>query len=121
LQLALAAGLGLGQGGVPRTQTQGTQGLQGQGLQGQGGQGTQGLQGQGLQGQGQGGQPRRIEVHLTPEENEAVNNLTNMGFDRNKVLHYYILFEKDQEMTANYLLNHGREEEFNDDQGQGNQ
>jgi len=64
-----------------------------------------------------GGQ-RQIQVQLTPEENEVVNNLVGMGFDRNKVLHYYILFEKDQEMTANYLLNYGFKEEEEDDQNQ---
>jgi len=58
-----------------------------------------------------GGQ-RQIQVQLTPEENEVVNNLVSMGFDRNKVLHFYILFDKDQEMTANYLLNYG----FNDEE-----
>jgi len=91
LQQALAAGLGLGgqQGGGGGIPTRG------------------GIPQQG----GGGGQPRQIQVQLTQEENEVVNNLCSMGFDRNKVLHYYILFEKDQEMTANYLLNHGFDEE----------
>jgi len=105
LQQALAQGLGLqGQGGqIPRGQQQ----LGGQG----GGQIPQGQQQLGGQG---GGQPQRIEVHLTQEENEAVNNLVGMGFNRDKVIHYYILFEKDQEMTANYLLNHGFEKNKKD-------
>jgi len=91
LQQALAAGLGLGgQQGVPPRG----------GIPQQGGPG-----------------PRQIQVQLTQEENEAVNNICSMGFDRNKVLHYFILFEKDQEMTANYLLNHGFDEEGpNEDQ-----
>jgi len=36
-----------------------------------------------------------------------------MGFDRNRVLHYYILFDKDQEMTANYLFDHPVDEDEN--------
>lgn len=30
-----------------------------------------------------------------------------MGFDKNRVTEAYLLFEKDADMTANYLLNHG--------------
>lgn len=35
------------------------------------------------------------------------------GCDKNKVIQAYFLFEKDAEQAANYLLNHG----FDDDQG----
>jgi hypothetical protein len=37
------------------------------------------------------------------------------GCDKNKVMQAYFLFEKDAETAANYLLNHG----FDDEEGFG--
>jgi len=49
--------------------------------------------------------PGVIRLHVTPEDERVINNLVAMGFDRNRVLEAYFLFEKDETMTANYLLN----------------
>jgi len=49
--------------------------------------------------------PGVIRVQLTPEDENIVNNFVGMGFDRNRVLEAYFLFEKDHTMTAEYLLN----------------
>jgi len=51
--------------------------------------------------------PSSVQVQVTSEDQAIINNLVDMGFERNKVMQVYFLFEKDAEMTANYLLNHG--------------
>jgi len=85
----------------------------------QGGQvgGPFGGQGQGLglglgQGQGQGQvMPQQVQVRVTPEDQAVIQNLMDLsGCDKNKVTQAYFLFEKDAEMAANYLLNHGQDE-----------
>jgi len=52
------------------------------------------------------GFPQRT-FNLSPEDQAIINNLVDMGFDKNRVTEAYLLFEKDADMTANYLLNHG--------------
>jgi len=109
LQQALASTLGINpQGGTGGGTGSGT------GIPQQGGTGVpQGGTGVPQQGGGVGrggGRQGQVQVQLTPQEVEAVNNLVNMGFDRNRVLHYFLLFDKDQEMTANYLFDHPTEE-----------
>jgi len=59
---------------------------------------------QGFQG-GTGVAPGVIRVQVTPEDERVINNLVNMGFERNRVMEAYFLFEKDETLTANYLLN----------------
>uniref|UniRef100_A0A6B2L907 UV excision repair protein RAD23 n=1 Tax=Arcella intermedia TaxID=1963864 RepID=A0A6B2L907_9EUKA len=49
--------------------------------------------------------PGVIRVQVTPEDERVINGLVNMGFDRNRVLEAYFLFDKDEQMTANFLLN----------------
>jgi len=49
--------------------------------------------------------PGVIRVQVTPEDERVITNLVNMGFDRNRVMEAYFLFEKDETLTANYLLN----------------
>eukprot|EP01127_Copromyxa_protea_P000515 TRINITY_DN10433_c0_g1_i1.p1 TRINITY_DN10433_c0_g1~~TRINITY_DN10433_c0_g1_i1.p1 ORF type:complete len:356 (-),score=115.29 TRINITY_DN10433_c0_g1_i1:43-1110(-) len=49
-------------------------------------------------------------VSLSPEDQAVITNLVDMGFDKQRVTEAYILFEKDADMTANYLLNHGWDE-----------
>jgi UV excision repair protein RAD23 len=46
-------------------------------------------------------------LNLSTEDQAIINNLVDMGFDKNRVTEAYLLFEKDADMTANYLLNHG--------------
>jgi len=50
---------------------------------------------------------QRATFNLSPEDQAIINNLVDMGFDKNRVTEAYLLFEKDADMTANYLLNHG--------------
>jgi UV excision repair protein RAD23 len=60
------------------------------------------------------GIPQGVQVRVTNEDQAIIQNLMDMtGCDKNKVMQAYFLFEKDVEMTANYLLNHG----FDDDMG----
>jgi len=61
---------------------------------------------------GAGPTPGVIRVQVTPEDEQIINTLVGMGFDKNKVMEAYFLFEKDYTMTANYLLNNGQEEDF---------
>jgi len=49
--------------------------------------------------------PGVIRVQVTPEDERVITNLVNMGFERNRVMEAYFLFEKDETLTANYLLN----------------
>ncbi|RLN03415.1 hypothetical protein C2845_PM13G13090 [Panicum miliaceum] len=50
------------------------------------------------------GMPQTIAV--TPEENEAIQRLEQMGFDRDLVLEVFFACNKDEQMAANYLLDH---------------
>lgn len=63
--------------------------------------------------QGRGGAPPGgIQILLSPEDQAVVNNLVDMtGCTKDQVLRAYALFEKDAEMTANYLLNHGHDDD----------
>jgi len=63
------------------------------------------VQGPGLVGPQGGPSQGVIRVHVTPEDEAIINNLVGMGFERNRVLEAYFLFEKDETLTANYLLN----------------
>uniref|UniRef100_A0A7C9CX93 Ubiquitin receptor RAD23 n=1 Tax=Opuntia streptacantha TaxID=393608 RepID=A0A7C9CX93_OPUST len=51
--------------------------------------------------------PQAIEV--TPEEREAIERLEAMGFDRATVLEVYFACNKNEELAANYLLDHMHE------------
>jgi len=61
--------------------------------------------------------PQRT-FNLSPEDQAIINNLVDMGFDKNRVTEAYLLFEKDADMTANYLLNHGWDDLPNNPTGQ---
>ncbi|XP_073060589.1 ubiquitin receptor RAD23d-like isoform X5 [Primulina eburnea] len=48
-------------------------------------------------------------VTLTPEEQEAIERLVAMGFDRALVLEVFFACNKNEELAANYLLDHMHE------------
>ncbi|EOA32884.1 hypothetical protein CARUB_v10016200mg [Capsella rubella] len=52
-------------------------------------------------------QPQAIQV--TPEEREAIERLEGMGFDRALVLEVFFACNKNEELAANYLLDHMHE------------
>ncbi|KAK4423583.1 Ubiquitin receptor c [Sesamum alatum] len=51
-----------------------------------------------------GAMPQAIQV--TPEEREAIERLEAMGFDRALVLEVFFACNKNEELAANYLLDH---------------
>jgi len=64
--------------------------------------------------------PGGIQIQVTPKDQDAIDHLVGLGFSRNKAMEAYFLFEKDEQMAANYLLSYGNEEdemEFVDDGG----
>ncbi|KAL3378089.1 hypothetical protein AABB24_004159 [Solanum stoloniferum] len=58
-------------------------------------------------GQTAGAIPQAVTV--TPEEREAIERLEAMGFDRALVLEVYFACNKNEELAANYLLDHMHE------------
>ncbi|XP_047175818.1 ubiquitin receptor RAD23c-like isoform X1 [Vigna umbellata] len=58
-------------------------------------------------GQLAGGMPQAVTV--TPEERQAIERLEAMGFDRAIVLEVYFACNKNEELAANYLLDHMHE------------
>ncbi|KAH1053173.1 hypothetical protein AAZX31_08G256900 [Glycine max] len=58
-------------------------------------------------GQLAGAMPQAVTV--TPEERQAIERLEAMGFDRATVLEVYFACNKNEELAANYLLDHMHE------------
>ncbi|QCE08631.1 ubiquitin receptor RAD23c-like [Vigna unguiculata] len=58
-------------------------------------------------GQMAGGMPQAVTV--TPEERQAIERLEAMGFDRAIVLEVYFACNKNEELAANYLIDHMHE------------
>ncbi|KVH97630.1 ubiquitin receptor RAD23d-like [Cynara cardunculus var. scolymus] len=63
--------------------------------------------GENVLGQLASGMPQAVTV--TPEEREAIERLEAMGFDRALVLEVFFACNKNEELAANYLLDHMHE------------
>jgi len=56
--------------------------------------------------------PGTIQIRVSPEDELVINNLVDMtGCTKDQVVRAYALFEKDAEMTANYLFDHGHDDD----------
>ena len=51
----------------------------------------------------------RTSISLSPEDRDAINILCGMGFPRRVVLQAYIACDRNTDVTANYLIEHGND------------
>lgn len=62
-----------------------------------------------MMGGGGGMPPGTMQIELTPEDNEAIDRLTSLGFDRTVAAQAFFACEKNEQLAANYLFDHGHE------------
>ena len=71
--------------------------------------GLAGLGGLGGEAGGQAGGPQTMGIQVTQEEREAINRLQALGFERHVVIEAFFACDKNEQLTANYLFDHGAE------------
>ena len=54
--------------------------------------------------------PGAVQIELSEQEAAAVARLEGMGFDRQQCLEAFLACDRNEELAANYLLEHGNED-----------
>lgn len=81
-----------------------------------GGMGGMGAMGGG--GGGGGGAPGPHYIQVTAEEKAAIDRLETLGFERSQVIEAFLACDKDEQVAANYLLEHLGDVDEDDDGAQ---
>ncbi|KAI1314839.1 hypothetical protein EDD11_001664 [Mortierella claussenii] len=58
--------------------------------------------------------PGANHIYVTQEEQEAIQRLENLGFDRQTAVEAFLACDRDEQMAANYLFDHGHDD-FDED------
>lgn len=74
-------------------------------------EGDEGLYDEGTGGGAPLGAPAATRIVVTAEENEAILRLIQLGFDRHAVIEAYFACDRDEQMAANYLFDHGHDDD----------
>ena len=70
-----------------------------------------GLGGAGAGGAGGAGGAPPGAIRVSPEEMAAIERLVQLGFPKHKAAEAYFACDKNEEMAANFLFEHGAEDE----------
>ncbi len=66
----------------------------------------------GQYGEGGEGGEGGVQISVTEEEKAAIERLCGMGFERELVVQAFFACDKNEELTANYLMDHGFDDDF---------